>query len=403
LLLTQQATLIAIGTITDSITFTSNNPAPTPGIWGHNSNGAIYFNGIPSIPAINYWNISYATKGILYAQSMPYIKNSTFTYNLIGINSITQTPVDSCVFKYNGTGIDGIANSTLNFCTISNNDFGVYGLHDAVLNNCTFDFNNLAFGGATGGTYESQFHYCSISNNQYGLNAHGIGGNLLSHCIINNNTVQGVSIGMATGAPDQVIDCEIKFNGKGVRVGSSNAALITGCDIEYNTTGIEVSSAAANIYCNTICNNTSYGLQMTISANFNADDNYWCTNDSTQIAAAIYDGYDNANFGLVTFLPTNSNCNFSTAINELPPAGNNFTIFPNPATGSIQLTLNTKHNGAVECEIMNVMGERVFQKEFQTSNSKLQSTLDVSFLAKGIYLMRVGDGESWENKKLVIE
>jgi hypothetical protein len=31
------------------------------------------------------------------------------------------------------------------------------------------------------------------------------------------------------------------------------------------------------------------------------------------------------------------------------------------------------------------------------------AVLDVSFLAKGIYVVRVGDGESFENKKLVVE
>ena len=410
----RQGTLIANGTITDSITFTSNNPAPTPGIWGKGNDGGIYLNGSVPNAFFNFCNISYAVRGLSSAQ---HLKNSSFTYNEVGIGNLGNITVDSCVFKYhttgpNAVGVSSISGTTMNHCSISNNDMGVYTLNDAVLNNCTFDSNGLAFGGATGTTYDSEFHYCSISNNQNGLNAHGIGGNLLSHCIINNNTVQGVSLGMATGAPDQVIDCEIKFNGKGVRVGSGNAALITRCDIENNTTGIEVSSASANIYCNKICNNTSYGLQMNTSANFNADDNYWCTNDSAQIAAAIYDGYDNVNFGLVTFLPTDSTCYQSTGILENTNTPIGFSIFPNPTTGIIQLTLavrqagiSTKHNAPLKCEIMNMMGERVFTSPLipLQRRGEAAAQLDVSFLAKGIYLVRVGDGERWENKKLVVE
>jgi hypothetical protein len=54
------------------------------------------------------------------------------------------------------------------------------------------------------------------------------------------------------------------------------------------------------------------------------------------------------------------------------------------------------------CEIWNVMGEKVFKS--QILNPKSQINIDVSFLAKGIYVVRVSDGEQqWENKKLVVE
>jgi hypothetical protein len=79
----------------------------------------------------------------------------------------------------------------------------------------------------------------------------------------------------------------------------------------------------------------------------------------------------------------------------------NIVLFPNPATGIIQLTINTKHNAPLECEIINMMGGKVIKS--QILNPKSQIDLDVSFLAKGIYLVRVGGGERWENKKLVVE
>ena len=393
----RQGMLIANGTITDSITFTSNNSSPTPGIWGHNTYGGLWFNGISSAASFNFINISYATYGMRNFPNSPYLKNSTFTYNQTGVYSI-NVPMDSCVFKFNDTGVSNISNTTVNFCNISNNNYAVYDLSNTVLNNCTFDSNQLAFGGASGaGTSYSEFYYCSISNNQTGLNAHGLGGNLLSHCIINNNTIQGLGLGMDMNGVNSIMDCEIKNNGIGINVFSSSTAVITRNDIEYNGTGLKTGSAAANIYCNTVCNNTSYGLQMTISANFNADDNYWCTNDSAQIAAAIYDGYDNVNFGLVTFLPTDSTCNFSTAINEITTAENGFSIFPNPTTTTIQLTLNTKTKAPLHCEIWNVMGERVYKSPIVNPKSKIN--MDVSFLSKGIYVVRVNE----LSRKLVIE
>ncbi|HKR03148.1 MAG TPA: T9SS type A sorting domain-containing protein [Bacteroidia bacterium] len=100
------------------------------------------------------------------------------------------------------------------------------------------------------------------------------------------------------------------------------------------------------------------------------------------------------------------------AIPNLQSSLFNLQLFPNPATGSVHLTLpvrqagiNTKHNAPLECEIINIMGEKVYKFQIPPSSggANLQTRLDVSFLAKGIYLVRVGDGERWENRKLVIE
>jgi hypothetical protein len=52
------------------------------------------------------------------------------------------------------------------------------------------------------------------------------------------------------------------------------------------------------------------------------------------------------------------------------------------------------------------MGEKVYEAPLPASPRRGEgsyATLDVSFLAKGIYLVRVGDGTVWENKKLVVE
>jgi hypothetical protein len=89
----------------------------------------------------------------------------------------------------------------------------------------------------------------------------------------------------------------------------------------------------------------------------------------------------------------------TTGISEKNNSFNSLQLSPNPTSGTIQLTFNTKHNGAVECEIRTVMGERVYEKELQTLNFKLQTTLDVSFLENGIYFVKViADGKSMVQK-----
>ncbi|MEP7169577.1 MAG: choice-of-anchor tandem repeat GloVer-containing protein, partial [Bacteroidota bacterium] len=57
-----------------------------------------------------------------------------------------------------------------------------------------------------------------------------------------------------------------------------------------------------------------------------------------------------------------------TAIVENNFSKNKLNIFPNPATGPIQLTFNTKEKINLQLEIVNVMGEKVYQTELQTLN-----------------------------------
>ena len=191
-------------------------------------------------------------------------------------------------------------------------------------------------------------------------------------------------------------------------------AVITKNIIENNDTGVVITNSGSTLSCNRICNSNPYDLRYVAVSNFNATDNYWCTNDSTQIAAAIYDGYYNINYCLVTFLPTDSVCSpGTTGINEMTSAATGFQISPNPTTGLIQLTLpnfsKVSNFGKVYLEIMNVMGERVYESQLQAppqpspKGREFSAQIDVSGLAKGIYIVRVGDGVRWENRKLVVE
>jgi hypothetical protein len=131
-----------------------------------------------------------------------------------------------------------------------------------------------------------------------------------------------------------------------------------------------------------------YNICLTIT------DGAGCTN--TYCDSSTYLNRNSAN----TMITVNV-INQTTGQAELTNEGNVLQIFPNPTTGNIQLTISTKQNAPLRCEIINVLGEKIFQSTINNHQSPIN--LDVSFLAKGIYLVRVGDGKSWENKKLIIE
>jgi len=104
--------------------------------------------------------------------------------------------------------------------------------------------------------------------------------------------------------------------------------------------------------------------------------------------------------GLRNALTVSTGC-LPVGVNEMNGLAGNFTIAPNPSSGNIQLHVNIKHTAPLKYEIINILGKRVFQSEILNPESKIN--LDISFLKKGIYLVRLGNGTSFENKKLVIE
>src|ERR1035438_1469274 len=94
----REATLIALGTSTDSITFTSNSNNPIPGIWR-----SIYFNSTLTNTAskFSYCNFYYAKYGLEKPNlDSAIIKNSNFMYNESGIgnnipNAVYNISIDS--------------------------------------------------------------------------------------------------------------------------------------------------------------------------------------------------------------------------------------------------------------------------------------------------------------------
>jgi PKD domain-containing protein len=149
-----------------------------------------------------------------------------------------------------------------------------------------------------------------------------------------------------------------------------------------------------------------YNICLTIT------DGTGCTNTYCDSSYYLYRGTSNTTMVTVTVIST------TTGTNNLNEKNNSFNIFPNPSSGTFQLTINTKHNVPMECEIINVMGEKVYQAPLPAHSANWPkcpldicpprgeegyAVLDVSFLAKGIYLVRVSDGKNFESKKLVIE
>ncbi|MBI3501606.1 MAG: T9SS type A sorting domain-containing protein [Bacteroidetes bacterium] len=408
----RQAKLIAIGTATDSITFTSNAVSPTAGIYT-----GIYLNGDTLIPAFNYCNIKYASSGINNnTQSPVTIKNSNFIFNQTGLNSDTLS-IDTCNFRNNSNAIVG--NGPVNNCIISNNQIGMYassGIPFSKITNCIVDSNQTGLKFISGPVVNCIIKYnqvgiecihytnannCIIKNNTRGMVMNALM-DTIRNSIIDSNVVTGVEI---YGGWDCVENNYIGHNGIGIIDSSydiANSATTTKNYIENNNIGIRLGSDGDKIFCNRICNNTLYDLTYTTTNNTTAvHNNYWCTPDSASTEAVIYDGYDDVNYGLVFFMPNDSVCAPSnpTSINEITQTYS-LRIFPNPfSTQTTLRTDNLLHNATLTVD--NCFGQTVAQ--IKNINGRTV-TFSRDNLASGLYFVRLTEENNifvlWDSEVL---
>lgn len=75
---------------------------------------------------------------------------------------------------------------------------------------------------------------------------------------------------------------------------------------------------------------------------------------------------------------------------------NGFNLYPNPTSTGV-VTIQTKSNQPLQVSVFDVLGKQVISK------TVLNSTLDVSNLKSGIYLVQVTQDDSTSTKKLVIK
>ncbi len=331
-IIVRDARILAEGTPTDSITFTSNSSSPAVAIYA----GINLLNSHYS--KFNYCNVKYADHGIApyYMDDTVRIKNSRFTYNRVGVGIIYHSYVfvDNCIFRYNVSGIKGFAAGSV------------------------------------------KIKNCNTSKNQYGITSMECA--TVRNCVIDSNT----TIGIETAQCDSVIGCTTRYNGIGMRINPTIASgglpqYISQNIIEYNNVGIELNAPTNTIVCNKICNNTTYALKYLFSftGNTSIPNNYWCTTDSLTVASQIYDGHDNINLQLISFMPLDTSQCYLT--------GCNLQVVDSVTNA----TCSTCHNGSATAYVLN--GTAPYTYTWYTS--PLQTTQTATGLAPGTYTVCVVD------------
>ncbi len=169
--------LVAAGTESDSIRFTSGQPTANPGNW----NNIRFESNSDDNSIISYAIIEYAHNGIYCSSSSPTINNNTISNNnLKGIYCYWSSPT--------------ISNNTIS----NNNDDGIYS---------TFSSSPI------------------ISNNTISNNDYGISINSFSYPTISNNTINNNNYGIYCSYSQTILNNIFYNNDVGVNASSSTSSL----------------------------------------------------------------------------------------------------------------------------------------------------------------------------------
>ena len=363
----RQASLVCLGTPSDSIIFTANSVSSSPGFYA-----GIYINGGSLISQFNYCSFNYADTAITTTSNFLIINNSSFTDNFNGIwsggggghgyitasnfNSNINNGIyyqgmlggvtNSCNFNNNGAGFNsyndtltnsffkgnktGLAseNTIVNNCYFSQNKTGIFSNENNLYENCIID-SNLDIGVFAN---SDNLNNCHLEYNRIGVepNASVVFGNIIEY-----NMDDNISDNSSYGS-SQIINNIIKYSPVGI---SSQNDIITNNTIDNNSIGILLLSSASTIQCNSICNNTTYNLEYEGTSNLSVAQNDWCLTDSTHIQATIYDGYQNIHYGLVFFTPFDTvPCTHICNLTVSASATNTLVCPGNPTTLSAAIT-----------------------------------------------------------------
>ncbi len=79
------------------------------------------------------------------------------------------------------------------------------------------------------------------------------------------------------------------------------------------------------------------------------------------------------------------------------------SVYPNPASNTLNLKINTTNSIDVQCQVFNVMGKVVMQKEIKLSNATTDFSLDISTLVSGSYYLVLNNKDNEKTIKNFIK
>ena len=169
-------------------------------------------------------------------------------------------------------------------------------------------------------------------------------------------------------------------------------------DEDYESVLVKVSGAT--------CTNEDAGYGMFVvndgSGDILIDDVFYAF---TPTLDHVYDitGIADYSYSERKILPRNANDIEDVTTNINTPDGIvSMNVYPNPSKGEFTLEMNATKAGTFHVEIINMLGQVVYQKQI-TQDGFYRESIDISDKARGLYYIRMSDGTSEKTAKILIQ
>lgn len=385
-----RGTINMVGQPSALITFSANTEMTTVGTWKgfvikNSQGGSINYNyvsisnaiscfeydaGFPNTIQLNDCNFSYNNYAVTVGTNL-IADNCTFTNNEIAVYGWSVFNLTNCVFSNNSIGLFIYPSSlNINNCTINNNASGIQinagSVNGILIKNSSFDANLVAINNANNGLIDS----CDFTNNVEGV----INTNYLT---VSNSNFNANSTALQVGFGTQVNDCDIENNVTGVALGP-----------------ISFGQPTPTIINNRICYNQLYNIDNRTDINMFVPTNCFCTQDSTEIEAKIFDGYDDITKGLISYAIFDSTCtnvlkyvNKDGGVASLNNTENprELHFYPNPVNDQLTIENSGNYNNY---QILSMEGRLLTLGELKIGGTQI----DTSVIPFGIFFIRFSDG-----------
>ena len=174
---------------------------------------------------------------------------------------------------------------------------------------------------------------------------------------------------------------------RSVRKAADGGYIITGFSASFNAGDFDIYLIKTDANGNSGCNQ---GIGTTISdtaATITGSTGFLISSGSPVTSPATITG---SGFPLTTIC-------FNNSVNEIEIDNSNF-IYPNPSNGNFTISLANSLNN-VSIEIYNILGEKIFQENVNTTSLK---RINLTNISRGLYFVNVYDGQKKYTRKLIV-
>ncbi len=283
-------------------------------------------------------------------------------------------------------------NIIISHCVFSNCVFGFtnFATHDPVhIDSCYFSKNLRGIGAERMKITNSRF----VDNEVAIFEPAGIN--------ISDSEFYRNDIGIELGQDGTVKNCNFEENG--LAISSRSVGLILKDNtIQYNDIGLRLldyfTDAILPIEGNKICNNRLFNVENLDKYNKSVENNCWCTDDSTEIEAKLWDGYDDISIGLLNYDIYDDLCNSKLKsvvkidlgkedeeTGTISQEESDIEIYPIPIRNFVQIHVTNNKSVPYHLYLHTVDGRLILRKVIREESE----ILNLSHLEKGIYLIDI--------------